>query len=58
MEQSVSIFVRVVISDSLKKIPPKLQVTSVYSAIARAWDNFLAYAQTTPRDKESTLLHG
>jgi hypothetical protein len=36
MEQSVSSFVRVVISYSLEKIPPKLQVTCVYSAIARA----------------------
>ena len=34
MEQSVSSFLRVIVTDSLEKIPPKLRVTCVYSAIA------------------------
>ena len=48
MEQSVSSFVRVVISDSLEKIPPKLRVTCVYSAIARVWDKIFSLCPNYP----------
>ena len=49
MEQSVSSYVRVIVTDSLEKIPPKLRVTCVYSAIARAWDKFFSLCANYPK---------
>jgi hypothetical protein len=42
MEKSVSVFLRVVLSDCLEQIPPELRVTCIFSAIARAWDKFFS----------------
>jgi hypothetical protein len=49
MEQSVSSFLRVIVTDSLEKIPPELRVTCVYSAIARAWDKFFSLCANYPK---------
>jgi hypothetical protein len=49
MEMSVSSFLQVIIANSLEKILLELQVTCVYSPIARAWDK---------KDKANTLLRG
>ncbi len=45
----MSSFLRVIIFDSLEKIPPKLQVTCVYSAIACAWDKFVSLCANYPK---------
>ena len=42
MEKLVSMFLRVVVSESLENIPPELWATCFYSAIARAWDKFFS----------------
>jgi hypothetical protein len=57
-EKSVSVFLQVVVSDSLEQIPAELQVTCIFSAIARAWDKYSACGSTTPKAKESILLLG
>ena len=49
MEQSVSSYSRVIVTDSMEKIPPKLRVTCVYSAIARAWDKFFSLCANYPK---------
>ncbi len=49
IEKSVSVFLRVVISDSLEKIPPKLQVTCIFLAIAQAWDKFFSLCANYPK---------
>ena len=49
MEQSVSSYLRVIVTDSLEKIPPELRVTCVYSAIARAWDKFFSLYANYPK---------
>jgi len=49
MEKSNSGFLRVVVSDSLEKIPPKLWVTCIFSAIARAWDKFFSLCANYPK---------
>jgi len=52
MEQSVSSFLRVIVTDSLEKIPPELRVTCVYSAIARAWDKFFSLCANYPKGQD------
>ena len=49
MELSVSSYLRVIVTDSLEKIPPELRVTCVYSAIARAWDKFFSLCANYPK---------
>ena len=49
MEQSVSSYSCVIVTDSLEKIPPELRVTCVYSAIARAWDKFFSLCANYPK---------
>ena len=49
MEKSVSVFLRVVVSDSLEQIPPELRVTCIFSAIARAWDKFFSLCANYPK---------
>ena len=48
-EKSVSVFLRVVVSDSLEQIPPELRVTCIFSAIARAWDKFFSLCANYPK---------
>jgi len=49
MEKSVSVFLQVVVSDSLEQIPPELQVTCIFLAIARAWDKFFSLCANYPK---------
>ena len=51
MEQSVSSYLRVIVTDSLENIPPELRVrvTCVYSAIAHAWDKFFSLCANYPK---------
>jgi hypothetical protein len=49
IEKSVSIFLQVVVSDSLEQIPPELRVTCIFSAIARAWDKFFSLCANYPK---------
>ena len=49
MEQSVSSYSCVIVTDSLEKITPELRVTCVYSAIARAWDKFFSLCANYPK---------
>jgi hypothetical protein len=49
MEQSVSSYLRVIVTNSLEKIPPELRVMCVYSAIARAWDKFFSLCANYPK---------
>ena len=45
----MSSFLRVIVTGSLEKIPPELQVTCVYSAIARAWAKFFSLYASYPK---------
>ena len=58
MEKSVSVFLQVVVSDSLEQIPVELRVTCIFTALLVHGINFSAYARTIPKAKESILLHG
>ncbi len=49
MEKSVSVFLRVIMSDSLEQIPAELRVTCIFSAIARAWDKFFSLCANYPK---------
>jgi hypothetical protein len=49
MEKCVSVFLRVVVSDSLEQIPTELRVTCIFSAIARAWDKFFSLCANYPK---------
>jgi hypothetical protein len=49
MEKLISVFLRVVVSDSLENIPPELWVTCIFSAIARAWDKFFSLCANYPK---------
>jgi hypothetical protein len=49
MEKSVSVFLQVVVSESLEKIPPELQVTCIFLVIAQAWDNFFSICANYPK---------
>ena len=49
MEKSVSVFLRVVVSDSLEQIPVELRVTCIFTAIARAWDKFFSLCANYPK---------
>ena len=49
MEKSVSVFLQVVMSDSLEQIPTELRVTCIFSAIARAWDKFFSLCANYPK---------
>ena len=51
MEQSVSSFLCVIVTDSFEKIPPELQVTCVYSTITRARDLFYSLCANYPKGK-------
>ncbi len=46
MEKLISVYLQVVVSDSLENIAPELRVTCIFLAIARAWDIFLASTET------------
>ncbi len=45
----VSVFLHVVVSDSLEKIPPELWVACIFSVIARAWDIFFSLCANYPK---------
>ena len=49
MEKSVSVFLQVVVSDSLEQIPPELRVICISSAIACAWDKFVSLCANYPK---------
>ncbi len=49
MEKCVSVFLRVVVSDSLELIPPELRVTCIFLAIARAWGKFFSLCANYPK---------
>ncbi len=49
MEKSVSVFLQVVVSNSIENIPPELWVTCIFSAIACAWDNFFSLCTNYPK---------
>ena len=58
LEKSVSVFLRVVVSDSLEQIPPELRVTCIFLAIARTWDKFFSLCINYPKGQGEPLRHG
>jgi hypothetical protein len=49
MKKLVSMFLQVVVSDSLEQIPLELLVTCIFSAIACAWDKFFSHCANYPK---------
>jgi hypothetical protein len=49
MEKLVSMFLQVIVSDSLEQIPPELQVTCIFLAIACAWDKIFSLRANYPK---------
>jgi len=49
MEKSVSMFLQVVMSDSLEQIHTELRVTRIFLAIACAWDKFFSLCANYPK---------
>ncbi len=49
LEQSVSSYLRVIVTGSLEKTPPEIRVTCVYSVIARARDKFFSLCANYPK---------
>ncbi len=52
LEKSGSVFLRVVVSDSLEQIPPELRVTCIFLAIACVWDKFFSLCANYPKGQD------